>query len=136
MAAAVIVLNWESISDDVAVHYGPGGEPDSFEQKSPVSVFNFMFGGIALSGLSVLSYAVCLVYLSSRGLIERFHKPIRVALLVLLYCLSIAFSMLALASAFEDLAFLSTFVLVGVIGVSVAIPIVVLVAVSYTQDAT
>lgn len=44
--------------------------------------------------------------------------------------------MLALASAFEDLAFLSTFVRVGVIGVSVAVPIVVLVAVSYTQDAT
>lgn len=83
VAAAVIVLNWESISDDVAVHYGPGGEPGSFEQKSPVSVFNFMFGGIALSGLSVLSYAVCLVYLSSRGLIERFHKPIRAALLAL-----------------------------------------------------
>lgn len=99
-------------------------------------MFNFLFGGLAVSGLSVLSYAVCLVYLSSRGLIERFYKPIRVALLVLLYCLSIAFSMLALASAFEDLAFLSTFVLVGVIGVSVAIPIVVLVAVSYTQDAT
>lgn len=94
-----------------------------------------MFSGLALSGLSVLSYAVCVVCLSSRGLIERFHRHIRAALLVLLYCLSIAFSMLSLASAFEDLAFLSTFVLVGVIGVSVAIPVVVLVAASYAQDA-
>lgn len=31
VAAVVIFLNWESISSDGAVHYGPGGEPDAFE---------------------------------------------------------------------------------------------------------
>lgn len=43
LAAVILMTQWSTLSDPVAVHFGDGGEADAWASKSVKSVFYFVF---------------------------------------------------------------------------------------------